>query len=367
MNKQVALVATFVVWVTLACNALSPAAPQIETPPTPQESAPAEEAAPTEADAPEATEATESNVEPTTEPQSAEGAFNPDPPDHPVKLIFIHHSSGENWLSDGSGGLGIALRDNNYFVSDTNYDWGPNDSDLDGPIGSYTDIGNWWNWFLSPNRDAVMEAVFNESERHADYSRLADDPGGENEIVMFKSCFPNSGLYGSPDDPPTVGDNPLFGQDSGSEFHSVASAKGIYVELLKYFSTRPDKLFIVVTAPPLHENSTSPEGAANARAFNRWLVNDWLKDYPLNNVAVFDFYNVLTSNGSDPDTNDVDAETGNHHRYRDGQIEYITDQAGDYSAYATPDDSHPTAAGNQKATAEFVPILNIVYHWWKGD
>jgi hypothetical protein len=45
------------------------------------------------------------------------------PPANPVRLIFIHHSTGENWLSDSNGGLGIALRDNNYFVSDTNYDW----------------------------------------------------------------------------------------------------------------------------------------------------------------------------------------------------------------------------------------------------
>ncbi len=366
MNKQVALVATFVVLVTLACSVLSPAAPPTETLPALQESAPAEEAAPTEADAPEATEATELNVEPTTESQSAEGAFNPDPPDHPVKLIFIHHSSGENWLSDGSGGLGIALRDNNYFVSDTNYGWGPYDSNLGDVIGSYTDIGHWWNWFLSPNRDAVMEAVFAESEQHAEYSRLADDPGGENEIVMFKSCFPNSGLYGGTDELPTIGDNPLFGLDAWSEHHSVANAKGIYVELLKYFATHPDKLFVVITAPPLHENNTSPEQAANARAFNRWLVNDWLKGYPLNNVAVFDFYNVLTTNGGDPDTNDVDAETGNHHRYRDGQIEYVTDQGGNFSAFAYPDDDHPAAAGNQKAAAEFVPILNIVYHRWKG-
>ena len=50
---------------------------------------------------------------------------NPGPPASPVRLIFIHHSTGENWLSDDNGGLGIALRDNNYYVSDTNYGWGP--------------------------------------------------------------------------------------------------------------------------------------------------------------------------------------------------------------------------------------------------
>jgi hypothetical protein len=44
-----------------------------------------------------------------------------DPPDHMVRLVFIHHSTGENWLADDNGGLGLALADNNYFVSDTNY------------------------------------------------------------------------------------------------------------------------------------------------------------------------------------------------------------------------------------------------------
>ena len=52
---------------------------------------------------------------------------NPNPPSSPVRLIFIHHSTGQNWLADGNGGLGLALRDSNYFVSDTNYGWGPTD------------------------------------------------------------------------------------------------------------------------------------------------------------------------------------------------------------------------------------------------
>ena len=64
-------------------------------------------------------------------------------PGAPVKLIFIHHSCGENWLSDGDGGLGSALGKNNYFVSDTNYGWGPSN------IGDRTDIVNWTEWFSS--------------------------------------------------------------------------------------------------------------------------------------------------------------------------------------------------------------------------
>ena len=57
-------------------------------------------------------------------PALAGAAVNTAPPASPVKLIFIHHSTGQAWLDDGHGGLGLALHDNNYFVSDTNYGWG---------------------------------------------------------------------------------------------------------------------------------------------------------------------------------------------------------------------------------------------------
>ena len=42
-----------------------------------------------------------------------------------TRLVFIHHSTGENWLADDNGGLGNALAAAGYFVSDTNYGWGP--------------------------------------------------------------------------------------------------------------------------------------------------------------------------------------------------------------------------------------------------
>jgi hypothetical protein len=35
-------------------------------------------------------------------------ADNPNPPAEPVKLIFVHHSCGSNWLRNNNGGLGIA-------------------------------------------------------------------------------------------------------------------------------------------------------------------------------------------------------------------------------------------------------------------
>jgi hypothetical protein len=255
---------------------------------------------------------------------------NPNPPDATVKLVFIHHSTGENWLADGYGDLGLTLEENNYFVSDTNYGWGP-----DG-IGDRTDIPNWEEWFASSNTPTYMDALFNENEQHASYTRSLADPGGENTIILFKSCFPNSDLYGNPNDPP----------GTYAEM-TVAGAKYVYNTILDYFATQPDKLFIVITAPPLSDRSN----AANARAFNNWLVTDWLaeNDYPLNNVAVFDFYNVLT-----------DKEA--HHTWQDGAIVHISGSK-DTLAYRSGDD-HPNEAGSRKATDEFIPLLNVYYHRW---
>ncbi len=291
-------------------------------------------------------------------------ADNPSSPSATVKLIFIHHSCGENWLADWNGGLGLALRDNNYFVSDTNYGWGP------GSIGDRTDIGHWWTWFCCPQNMTYLNALYTEYGDHSDnYSRLTDpDPSRENEIIIFKSCFPNSHLRGNPNDPPSTAPNPLRGQDCGSEHHTVANAKGIYNDLLTYFTTRQDKLFVVVSAPPLVANDTDLTHGANARAFNNWLVNDWLDDYPYNNVAVFDFYNVLTSNGGNPHTNNLGQESGNHHRWWNGAVQHTQTVNNNCSAYGSdPWDSHPTAAGNGKATGEFVPLLNVYYHRWKED
>ena len=275
-------------------------------------------------------------------------------PGQPVRLIFIHHSSGQNWLSDSNGGLGIALRDQNFFVSDTNYGW--------GSIGDYTDIGDWWTWFRGPDSASIMNDVYSESGQHSSYSRLSNDPGGRNEIVMFKSCFPNSALRGDINDPiPSIENNPLKGESSGSEYHTISNAKGIYIDLLKYFQLHQDTLFVVVTAPPL----SSSTYAGNARAFNSWLVNDWLANYPYKNVAVFDFYNVLTTNGGSTSVNDAGSQTGNHHRIWSGVVQHLYDGQHNTLAYYSGDD-HPGKAGNQKATTEFVPYLNFVYNQWKG-
>ena len=280
----------------------------------------------------------------------------PTKPAKTVKLIFIHHSTGQNWLADDNGGLGIALKSNNYFVSDTNYGWGP-----DG-IGDHTDTGDWWTWFRGSKSSTYMHALYNEFGQNASYTRRSSDPDSsrENEIIMFKSCFPNSAIDGKPTDSANGGSNPLRGS---SDPKTVANVKGIYNDILTYFAAHQDKLFVLIVPPPLAKEATTPAQAANARAVANWLVNKWLANYPNKNVAVFDFYSVLTSNGGSAGKNDLGKASGNHDRWWNGRVQHSTTVSSNYLAYPTGD-SHPSQAGNRKATAEYVPLLNYYYHRW---
>ena len=311
---------------------------------------------------------TPTTAAPTATVTTTPGADNPNPPANPVKLIFIHHSTGGNWLADpaenGLGGdLGRALMENHYFVSAVNYGW-----TVDGDaIGDRTDIGHWWEWFRGPTSAGILAALYGETgQNFGDFGawpRLATDPGGENRIVVFKSCFPNSALQGDPGAAtPPIASNPLRAQDVWSDAHTVANAKGIYIDLLPYFRTRQDKLFVVIAAPPLLDGAW----ASNARVFNNWLVNDWLSGYPYQNVAVFDYYNVLTSNGGDPDSNDLGMASGNHHRWWNGAVQHPQTVASHTAAYPSGDE-HPSRAGNEKGIGEFVQVLNVFYHRWAGQ
>ena len=68
-------------------------------------------------------------------------------------------------------------------------------------------------------------------------------------------------------------------------------------------------------------------------------------------MAVWDFYNTLT-------------HSDNHHRYRDGQIDYVTSYGDGTLYYDSDGDDHPNPQGNGKATDEFLPLLNVFYNRW---
>jgi hypothetical protein len=254
-----------------------------------------------------------------------------------LDLLFIHHSCGGQWLAPfgsaeetncicafhpNGGGLRLLLERSGYQVHEASYG---------SRIGQHTDIFDWPPKFRNQMdeilRCDMQDTLFPDQRR--------------NLIVMFKSCYPNNAFRG-------MGTPP--GDSSGPEL-TVWNARAAYSALLDEFRNQPRVLFVCVTAPPLAQGppqepmwrylarrilgrpSRVYTNGPLAREFNRWLseTNGWLKDYPLHNVVVFDYYDLLTGNG-----------------------------ASDYSAFATDHgyDSHPSREGNEKAAQLFVPFLN---------
>ncbi len=252
------------------------------------------------------------------------GTINTSAPDTTERLVFIHHSCGSNWLGTGNGNLGDTLGSNNYFVRDITYNW---DEAEPGGVetGDYTDTRHWTEYWFN---DTTMPAVYITESKYASYTSISN-PSGENDIIMFKSCYPNSEVYSS-----------------------ITDEKAYYNQLLDYFVLHQDKLFILITPP----GEAVVSSYLLTQELCEWLVdeeNGWLKDYAGNNVGVFDFYCVLS-------------ETDSHHTIENGSIVY--EYAAEYdgiSPYHDGDD-HPNIIGNQKSTDEFIPLLNYYRNRWRG-
>ncbi len=289
------------------------------------------------------------------------------------KLVFVHHSTGGALLADvdswqaNSGGLGSALMDAGYFVSDICYGW---DAPYNAGIGSFTDIGHWYRWFADytiqangqSRNDNIVNAVYTEYDmdsyntaNYGPYTRGTDpDPGGENEIIMIKSCYPNSNILA--DDGSTV--SSIFFQDAYSGTYTESNVRALYNLLLDYMKDHPDKMFVVVTAPSLYTYSDI-DNAARARSFNNWLVTEWLQspenDWENKNVFVYDYFNIMT---------DLD----NHHQVEGGVVVHHTeDDSGNSTLLeyvSTIDYSHPNSVAARKFSTEFVPCLDIWYDTW---
>ena len=79
-------------------------------------------------------------------------ALNPNPPQASRGSSSSTTPPARTGSATTTAGSGIALRDNNYFVSrhQLRLDRGRPTS-----IGDRTDIGHWWDWFAGPTRDAT--------------------------------------------------------------------------------------------------------------------------------------------------------------------------------------------------------------------
>ena len=249
-------------------------------------------------------------------------------------LLFIHHSVGYNWLNSGLNtrllekGYVDERNDVYYMVSVSNDSGRP--SSLGTPAGNYTDMNHWLFWF---NDYFQTLKTFGASD-------------GENRIVMFKSCYPNSNVVnngtaaGNPvSSLRTIANNQAIYRHPSGANNTYSFGSNTYKPLEDIFAENPDTLFIALTPPPIHYSPTqytNDSNALNARSFNTWLRDDWLPSYNqsnpgLNKVAVFDFFDILaypSNHSSHP----------NRLRYEYG---------------GSTGNSHPNTAGNVAATTAF--------------
>ena len=248
-------------------------------------------------------------------------------------LVFLHHSCGANWLSNSLHSALLAKdyideRNDIYYGTDASPDSGRADS-LSPYPGDRTDMCHWVRWFN-------------------DYLGAVKSHGcatGSNKIVMFKSCYPASNITsdGSGGDPfstaKTIANyKAVYHHPSGSG-NTYTYNSYIYKPLEDIFAENPDTLFIPVTAPPRHyspSDATNDTEAHRARLFNNWLKNDWLSSYNaahpgLNNVAVFDWFNILA--------------------YADNHSSHPNRLKAEYGG--TSGNSHPNSTANSYSTQVF--------------
>src|ERR1017187_381244 len=136
----------------------------------------------------------------------------------PLNVLFIHHSCGGQLLAapgaeegtnciyktnPNGGGLRSGLEQNSYSLHEASYG---------SRIGENTDIFDWL-----PKFRTQMEQILT-----CDFQDTLYNDGRRNNIVIFKSCFPNS-AFDSEGEPP--------GNSAGPDL-TVLNAKAAYAALL---------------------------------------------------------------------------------------------------------------------------------------
>jgi hypothetical protein len=217
-------------------------------------------------------------------------------------VIFLHHSVGNNLIEQGDlrgrlAAAGMQLSDHGY-----NYEG------LRRPDGSYA--GYSYNVPDDNTDPSGLANIFEQKVYDLPLNTLSDLL--QYEVVVLKSCYPNSDIRSDA---------------------QLAQMQADYLRIRAVMDRHPDKLFIVVTQPPLNPAATDLDTARRARALAEWLKSDnFVAGHA--NLAVYDLFDQLAEG-------DASASDANMLRnvYRDGA------------------DAHPNRAANERIApllADFV-------------
>jgi hypothetical protein len=219
-----------------------------------------------------------------------------------TNLFFLHHSVGDNIIIQGHvrGVINSynTVNGTSFVFWDHGYQWDGSYWGLRNPAGTLThsDYGA-----LTSNTDPVgLEEIFtttNETRTHI----------MTHGVIAFKSCY-------------TATQNLCNGWNTVDEY------KAFYLSMRNYFDANTNKLFIVVSPPPITSGSANSTNSGRARQFANWLKSTEAGGF-LNgthpNIKCFDLFNYLAR----PDNGTATANTLQ-------------------ASYESGDESHPNETAN---------------------
>jgi hypothetical protein len=220
-----------------------------------------------------------------------------------TNIVFLHHSTGNNLVQQGD--VRDLFEQNGYIF----WDHGYNRQGLRGP--SRKGMGFNYNVPNDNTDPDGLYAIFKQRTLPLPLNTLSALL--QHEVIIVKSCFEPANNIAS---------------DAQLEMY-----KQWYSEIRDVMKSHPDRLFIILTTPPLNPAETTPEEAARAREYAAWLLSD---EFLANstNIEVFDFYTLLAENDpAQPDYNML------------------------RSAYREGSDSHPTITANEVIGPQFVDFV----------
>ncbi|HEY3282606.1 MAG TPA: dockerin type I repeat-containing protein [Armatimonadota bacterium] len=227
-----------------------------------------------------------------------------------TKLFFLHHSTGAGIIG---GGVREYITDYNR-AQGTSYvfwDHGYNGEGLFGANGQSMNRD-----YAIPDDNTDPIGLYNLwTSSRADCVKCRETILTNHEVIAFKSCFPASAIGSASD---------------------LSQYKSWYRAIREFCDTRPDRLFVVMSTPPLHRLSTDKASAKRARDFANWLGSDeYLAGHP--NVRYFNLFDAL----AEPDGTSATAN----------MLKYT------YEGSHTDSDSHPNIAGNRAVAPLFAQFL----------
>ena len=260
------------------------------------------------------------NSNPTPDPTPTPGAQatptpggepTPGPDDVENQVFFLHHSVGEGLVTGGHMRAAFDAYNAAQGTGIDFWDHGYNGDGLRDPAGNPTGTN-----YEIPDDNTDPEGLYwLWTDAGADWTRVRTTLLANYEVIAFKSCFPASAI---------------------PDADTLQQYKDWYLAMRDFFDTRTDRVFVVMSTPPLHRQATNATEAANARAFADWLASSaFLSGHP--NVRCFNLFDHLARA-------DDGSATANMLRY-------------DYEGSHDDSDSHPNPLANETVGPVFAQFL----------